>query len=361
MPSGLPALRRPYMLAAEKRKHMRAKTKTAKQRLAILELAESLGNVSEACRQGDMTRTQFYKFKQRYLAQGEGGLQNLPPIPQSHPMATPPALAKQVVALALTHPSYGCGKLESLLAADGKRLSDVTIQKILQEHQLGNRRDRWLALEKQTTIPGFHASDMQLAFIEKANPCFRERNTQAKRPGEQLCQDTFLVGPFRGVDKVYVHSVVDTFSCYAFCFIHISKQPEVAIALLQHDVLPFYKRHKLSVSSIMTNGGREFHGEAMHPYDHFLRTNGIVHQISRTKRPLVNGFVERFRQTVLDEFCRPTRREKIFNTMEALQNDLDKWLRHYNGERTHLGYPNNGLSPGVMVQEFISVKTKTSS
>jgi hypothetical protein len=42
---------------------MKAEEKVAKQRLSILELAKALGNVSEACRQRGMVRTQFYEYK----------------------------------------------------------------------------------------------------------------------------------------------------------------------------------------------------------------------------------------------------------------------------------------------------------
>ena len=41
---------------------MLAEIKRAKHRLSILELAEQLGNVSEACRRRGMTRTQFYEY-----------------------------------------------------------------------------------------------------------------------------------------------------------------------------------------------------------------------------------------------------------------------------------------------------------
>ena len=37
--------------------------KLAHQRLSVLQLAEALGNVSVACRQRGMTRTQFYDYK----------------------------------------------------------------------------------------------------------------------------------------------------------------------------------------------------------------------------------------------------------------------------------------------------------
>ena len=42
---------------------MKAAEKIAHHRLSVLELAETLGNVSEAYRQRGMTRTQFYEYK----------------------------------------------------------------------------------------------------------------------------------------------------------------------------------------------------------------------------------------------------------------------------------------------------------
>lgn len=337
---------------------MNAETKVAKQRMSVLELAEVLGNVSEACRRRGMTRTQFYEYKRRFQTQGVEGLKDLPPIPKSHPMTTPPELVERVLALALKHPAYGCNKLEALLMAEGKRLSNVTIQKILQEHQMGSRYERWLALEKKNAGQAIKLTGEQVAFIEKQNPCFRERHVESGRPGELLSQDTFFVGIFKGVGKVYMHSVVDTFSSHAFGFLHISKQPEAAVAVLHNDVLPFYKRHKLSVGAILTDNGREFCGTENHPYELYLDLNDIEHRRTRVKRPQTNGFVERFHRTALDEFYRIVLREKVYPTVEALQDDLDQWLRHYNRERPHLGYRNNGRTPYETVQLFISPPVK---
>jgi hypothetical protein len=98
---------------------MIAETKIAKQRLTVLELAEQLGNVSEACRRRGMTRTQFYEYKRRFQIQGFEGLKDLPPIHKSHPLTTPPEVVEKVVALSLKHPSRGCNYLENLLALEG--------------------------------------------------------------------------------------------------------------------------------------------------------------------------------------------------------------------------------------------------
>ena len=75
---------------------MDAATKIAKQRLSVLELAEILGNVSEACRRRGMTRTQFYEYKRRFQTHGLEGLKDLPPIPRSHPQTTPPAVVEKI-------------------------------------------------------------------------------------------------------------------------------------------------------------------------------------------------------------------------------------------------------------------------
>jgi transposase-like protein len=44
--------------------------KLAHRRMTVLELAERLGNVSEACRRGGIDRTSFYEWKRRFQLHG---------------------------------------------------------------------------------------------------------------------------------------------------------------------------------------------------------------------------------------------------------------------------------------------------
>jgi hypothetical protein len=91
-----------------------ANTKLAHRRMTVLELAERLGNVSEACRRGGMDRTRFYDWKRRFELQVLEGLKDLPPIHRSHPQTTPPELVERIVELTLAHPAYGCNRYEAL-------------------------------------------------------------------------------------------------------------------------------------------------------------------------------------------------------------------------------------------------------
>ena len=275
-------------------------TKLAQHRLSVLELAKELGNVAEACRQRGLDRTSFYEWKRRFQTQGFEGLKDLPPIHKSHPQTTPPETVERIRALALAHPAYGCNRFEAMLALEGVRVSSITIQKILHENGLGTKSDRWLALEQANAETAIELTAEQAAFIEKLNPCFRERHVESSAPGELLSADTFFVGSLKGIGRVYLHAVVDTFGSYAFGFLHVSKQPEAAVAVLHNDVLPFYRNLDLPVRAVLTDNGREFCGTERHPYELYLDLNGIEHRRTKVRTPRTNGFVERFNGTVLD-------------------------------------------------------------
>jgi transposase InsO family protein len=197
-------------------------------------------------------------------------------------------------------------------------------------------------------------SPEQVAFLEKLNPCFRERHVESERPGQLLSADTFMVGTLKGIGRVYLHAVIDTFGSYAFGFLHVSKQPEAAVAVLHNDVVPLYAKLDLPIGAVLTDNGREFCGTERHPYELYLALNDIEHRKTKVGSPRTNGFVERFNGTVLEEFFRPTMRSRLYESVEALQADLDAWLHHYNHERPHLGYRNQGRRPWDTVERFVS-------
>src|SRR3712207_1236862 len=141
--------------------------KLAHRRLTVLELAERLGNVAEACRRGGIDRTSFYDGKRRFQTHRLDGLRALPPTARSPPMTTPPEVGARIEGLALAPPAYGCNRLEALLALEGKRVSAITVQKILNDKGLGTRHERWLALERQNAERAIELTPEQAAFLEK--------------------------------------------------------------------------------------------------------------------------------------------------------------------------------------------------
>jgi transposase InsO family protein len=332
---------------------MTADEKIAHQRLSVLQLAEALGNVSEACRQRDISRTQFYEYKRRFQTHGMAGLKDLPPIHKSHPFTTPAETVEKVVNLSIEHPTWGCNRLSDHLKLEGVSISSPTVQDILIRNDMGSRYERLMKLEERALGQKIELTVQQVAQIEKANPAFKERHVESSHPGELLSQDTFYVGTLKGVGRVYLHTVVDTYGSYAFGFLHTSKQPEAAVAVLHNDVLPFYEALAIPVEKVLTDNGREFCGTDSHPYELYLQLNEIRHKRTKVAHPQTNGFVERFHRTVLDEFFRVAFRTKFYETVEALQTDLDAWLMEYNTQRPHQGYRNRGKRPMDVIQDYL--------
>ena len=206
-----------------------------------------------------------------------------------------------------------------------------------------------LKLESQACQHEIELTAEQVAWIEKATPCFRERHVESSHPGEMLCAETFFVGTLKGVGKVYLHAVVDTYGSY----VHTSKQPEAAAVVLHNDALPFCRQHGLTVGAVLTDNGREFCGAETHPYELYLALNDIEHRRTKVRKPQTNGFIERFNRTASDEFFRIVFRTTFYEAVEPLQSDFDRWLVEYNTERPHQGYRNLGRRPIETVLQYL--------
>ena len=110
------------------------------------------------------------------------------------------------------------------------------------------------------------------------------------------------------------------------------------------------------MKAVHSDNGREFCGTEGHPYELYLHLNGIEHRRTKVRNPKSNGFVERFSGTVLEEFFRVAPHETCCDTVDALQQALDTWLRHDNNQRPHLGYRNQGRRPIETIHQFVRLE-----
>lgn len=336
---------------------MTAEKKIAQKRLTLLQVAEKLRNVSEACRRGNVSRSQFYEYKRAFQERGFDGLVDRPPIPKNFPNETPPDIREKVVRFSVEHPGLGQLQVSDRLRLEGVSVSPSTVRNIWLKEGLENKYKRILRLEEEKNGTDIELTAEQIRLLEKANPCFRERRVESPYPGYLLSQDTFQIGTIKGVGRVYLQNVVDTYGSYAFGKLYTSKLPETAADVLYDRVLPFYESQGLTVEHILTDNGREYCGRPMvHPYQIFLELHDIEHRRTKVATPRTNGFVERFNKTVLDEFVRETFRDKFYTSVDELQVDFDKWLDFYNNERPHRGYRNMGRRPIETIELGKAVK-----
>jgi transposase InsO family protein len=81
---------------------------------------------------------------------------------------------------------------------------------------------------------------------------------------ELVAIDTFLVGSLKGVGKVYLQTVIDCFSRFAFGRLYTSKLPVTAVHVLNNDVLPFFDAHAVRVETVLSDNGLEYCGRPDH-------------------------------------------------------------------------------------------------
>ncbi|MBI2887699.1 MAG: transposase [Chloroflexi bacterium] len=146
---------------------------------------------------------------------------------------------------------------------------------------------------------------------------------------------------------------MDTYSSYAFAFLHPSKQTEAAVAVLHNGALPFFHERGLPVKAVLSSSGPEFWGHEALPYRLYLSLVGVAQRTPQAQLPGANGFIARFYRTVLSEFFQQALRQTFYTSLDGLQEDLDRWLEHYNTVRVLEGFPNLGAPPSQRMMEYL--------
>ncbi len=338
---------------------MSASSQRTKRKLSLLQLAEELGNVSKACQIMGYHRDSFYEIKRAFQTGGVAALVEQRRGPRGpHPNRVSPEVEQIILDFCLAHPTKGSQFVANQLRLQGVEVSQSGVRGVWQRHDLLRRHQRLLRLEATARDTTFVLSDEQMRLLERAGSDALPQHVESNAPGELLNQDTFYWGTLKGVGKVYVQVVVDTFCSLAFAKVYTSKMPVTAADTLYERVLPFYEALDVPVQAVLTDNGREFCGKPdSHPYELLLTMEGIEHRTTRIATPRTNGFVERMNRTLLDECFRVAGRQTWYITPAEIQRDLDTFLRDYNLERSHQGYRLKGRTPAQALREALKRKT----
>ena len=129
-------------------------------KLVVLELAEQLG-VTNACREFNVPRASFYRWKQKYEKGGHSGLYRERPIAYHHPRRTSPEVVEKIPAIRREH-QIGALRIRYYLDRyHGIKISESTVSRVLKAHGLSRlpKSAPKRALHTQLyakTVPGHH-------------------------------------------------------------------------------------------------------------------------------------------------------------------------------------------------------------
>src|SRR5690349_12977911 len=129
-------------------------------KLIVLEFADHLG-VTKTCREFEVPRSSYYRWKQKYEKAGEAGLYRERPIAYRHPRRTPPQVVEKILELRGEY-QFGALRIKYYLERyHGIKISESTVSRVLKAHgvaRLPKTAPRRALHTKRyaKTVPGHH-------------------------------------------------------------------------------------------------------------------------------------------------------------------------------------------------------------
>ena len=258
-----------------------------------------------------LPRSTFYRWQQRYRAQGEVGLLDRRPEPSSVWNRLRPAEQEAILAETLRQPDLSSRELAFHLSDHaGFAISESTVYRILKRH----------GLVREVKLLGF-----------PAGPEYRVKTTRINQQWQSDASYFFVVG----WGWYYLISVLDDFSRLILAWdlkrdmtaASIGDVVEQAVAFTGMRHVPLQDKPRL-----LTDNGPGFIAQALEDY---LRMQSIRHIRCSPHHPQTNGKLERFHQTLKTRL-----NVLVYSSPEELQRAMAEFIEYYNHRRCHEGISN---------------------
>ena len=286
-------------------------------KLVILEFAQDWG-VTKACREFEVPRSSFYRWKQKYEKAGKAGLYRERPVAYHHPSRTPPEVVEKILELRAEY-QFGALRIRYYLERyHGIKISESTVSRVLKAHgvnRLPKTAPRRALHTKRyaKTVPGHHVQ-VDVKFLQLKD-----------RAGKTV--------------KRYQYTAIDDATRIRALQIFPEHNQARAIQFMNYVIEKFPFR----ISTIRTDRGHEFQAR----FHWHVEDQGMRHVYIKPQTPQLNGKVERSHRTDQTEFYQLL----TYTDDMDLNAKLKAWEDFYNYDRPHLSH--EGKTPYEVMKSLL--------
>lgn len=287
-------------------------------KLVVLEIAE-IGGATKACKEINVPRSTFYRWKKRYDQEGRSGLVRKKPVAYNHPRKTSPEVIAKILEL---RKDYQIGALRIKYYLDryhGIKISESTVSRVLKANGVSR-------LPKTAPKRALHT-----------------KRYAKKVPGHQVQLDVKFLKLKDEAGKTikrYQYTAIDDATRIRALQIYPKHNQACAIKFMDYVIEKFPFR----IGMVRTDRGHEFQAR----FHWHVEDQGIQHVYIKPRTPQLNGKVERSHRTDQNEFYQLL----TYTDDVDLNMKLETWENFYNYDRPHISH--DGKTPYEVMKSLLS-------
>lgn len=286
-------------------------------KLAVLEYADHFG-VTEACREFNVPRSSFYRWKQKYDKKGQSGLCRARPVAYRHPRRTSPEVVEKILTIRTEYPLGALRIMHYLDRYHGIKISESTVSRVLKAYGISRlpktAPKRALHTKRYAkTVPGHHVQ-VDVKFLQLKD-----------REGRTV--------------KRYQYTAIDDATRIWALQIFPNHNQDRAIQFMDYVVDKFPFR----ISTVRTDRGHEFQAR----FHWHVEDQGMRHVYIKPQTPQLNGKVERSHRTDQTEFYQLL----TYTDDMDINAKLKAWKNFYNYDRPHISL--EGKTPYEVMKSLL--------
>lgn len=283
-------------------------------RLTMVLRIEAGRPVAHVAAEMGISRPTAYKWWSRWQDEGPAGLVDRSSRPRSCPHQTPVELEAEIARLR-SEARWGPARIALCLGIPSSTVHRVLVR-------LGINRLDWFDRPTGRRIRRYeraHPGELVHVDIKKLGRIPDGGGWRAWGRSEEVRG--------RGIGYAYVHSAVDDHTRLAYSEV-LADEKGVTCAAFWARAARFFNDHGIVPTGVMTDNAKAYLGFA---FTDALDATGSRHWRIPPRQPQINGKVERFNRTLLDEWAYA----RNYNSDAERTAALDSWLHLYNHHRNH--------------------------